>query len=162
MAHRRDGLERALDVGEARDHVDHEHDVEGAAQRFQHVRIGAVPLLEGEGGIGMGLARGGDRRAGEVDPHAPAGLEGGEQVAGAAADVEHALAGGDPRPQHPGQVLVEVPARARGAGDSLGMGLVEGADLLDDGLLGGGRSAQAAPSSHAATVRCERLLLKNQ
>ena len=142
MAHRRDGFERALDVGEARDHVDHEHDVERAAEAFQDLRIGAVSLLEVEGRTRMGLAGGSDRGAGQVDSHAPGGLEGGEQVAGATADVEHALAGGDPRPQHPGQVLVEVPSRAGGAGDSLGMGLVKGADLLDDGLLGGGRSAQ--------------------
>ena len=142
VAHRRDGFERALDVGQARDHVDHEHDVEGAAQAFQDLRIRAVPLLEGEGGLGMRPAGGRDRGAGQVHPHAPGGPEGGEQVAGAAADVEHALAGGDPRLQHPGQVLVEVPPGARSAGDSLGMGLVEGADLLDDGLLGGGRAAQ--------------------
>ena len=77
------------------------------------------------------------------------GLERGQQVAGAAADVEHALAGGDARAQHAGQVVVEVAARPRRAGDPLGMRLVEGADLLDDGLLGGGRSAQAASSSHA-------------
>ena len=108
MAERLEALEHPLHVGQVGHHVDEQDHVEGSARLAQEASVGPVAFEEVEVAAPVGGASPRHRLGGDVDAHAVRGLERGEEVAGAAADVEHALALGDAGPKHPLQVPVEI------------------------------------------------------
>jgi hypothetical protein len=125
-------LEQGLHVGQVSHHVDQQHDVEGAAGPRQHRGIARVTLEELQRAAAVPLARSADRGRREVDADALRRFEGREQVARAAAQVEHAQPGGHPHPQDARQVVVVVAVAPPRACDALGVALVEMPDLVPD------------------------------
>ena len=143
MAEGADGFQRGLHVEEVRDHVDHEHDVERPVQGPEQRGIPSVAADEADGVAAVEGVRGLHRGRGQVDPDRARGAQGGQQVAGAASDIEDGLPGRDPRLEDARKVAVEVAARMAGALDACVVLLVEAADLVDQriGTRRGGRGA---------------------
>ena len=122
------GVEEPPHVAHEGEDVDDQDHVEwppGLGQGWDLARVALEEVQVGMAGPGRR-----HRLAGEVDAHPERGGTGGEQVAHAAADLEHALAGGDAGLQDAGEVVVVVvPLLPRPC--QLGMvGLVEVSDLV--------------------------------
>ena len=135
MAERVEVLERALHVGQVGDDVDQQDGVERTADLGQQPGVGHVALQEGEVLPGVLPAGGRHRRRGDVDADAAGRVEGGQEVARAAAEVEHPLPFGDAGAQDPGQIVVVVVVPPAGRLDPLVMGLVEVPHLLEEGSV---------------------------
>jgi hypothetical protein len=134
VADRLQRLERRLHVGEVGDHVDEEDRVEGPPGSREHLGVGDVALEEPEPPAAVALRRGADGGGRDVDAHPDRGPQGREEVAGAAAEVEHALSLRHAHPEHAGEVVVVVPVPPPRALDRLVVLLVEAADLVQDGV----------------------------
>jgi hypothetical protein len=90
-------VQSLLAVLDRSDRVGEQNDVEGTVERIEHYRILDVTDMEFE--MWMPAASFVDHRRAEVDADAAAGVQSGEDVTGAAAEVEHALVGTDEEPQ---------------------------------------------------------------
>jgi hypothetical protein len=132
-------FEQVVDVG-------HEVGEDDVVERLAEVELLAGDRLEAE--LRMLVAAALDHLRADVDPDAVGGLEPGEQVARAAADLEHAGARRDVEPHQLADeaVVGRVPALPPGLlfgepveeGDELGVGI--GGDALLGGDRGGHRS----------------------
>jgi hypothetical protein len=117
------------------DHVDEQDDVEGPVEAPQDVGIAHVSLREAHRRRSVGRRSRRHRRRGEVDADSAGRSKGGQEVTGAAPDVEDRLAGRNARLQDARQIIVEVPACVPRALDAVVMLLVEAPDLFHDRLV---------------------------
>ena len=129
-------LEGRLHVREVGDDVHEQDHVERAAGGGEHRGVGEVALEEAQRRVRVASAGGVDRGRRDVDADAVRRLQAGEQVAGAAAEVEDAQALGHAHPQDPLEVRVVVGVPAPGALDLLVAALVEAPDLVEDRVGG--------------------------
>jgi hypothetical protein len=111
-----------VDVLEHADGIGNDDVVERPFDRRQ--RCGILDVAEQETEIGMAGVRGGDRRGTEIDADAVGGLQRGEQVAVAATQFQHPLAGRDQEPHELVVVLVVC-----------GIDLAPAVDLVDVGFV---------------------------
>ena len=92
LAQRMQRLEHALTVIECAECVDHHDDVEWARQRANE--RGILDVADQKGQIGMRLAGLRDHALAEIDADAERRRERGQEIAGAASELEHAAPAG--------------------------------------------------------------------